>query len=294
MFFEGRVEKGEIPLDEPTQPENPEAPIPPEDPQVETPPTDAWSTFWNKLAPYKMNFTGDNIIFWTLVVFALLGVFSLVFVFFAERNDETVSLWKSIIKTLIAAAITLVAIWVASFFLKPLMATIVGLVVGFFFFTALWSALGWIKSFLITVLTLIGIVFMMALGAMILRAIFGDMDSIIAFINRPTIQLLGVMKIIGFFGGAWLIATQLGSSLARSIGQAFVATIIAIAILALLIWITSIGTLVSIILFSALYTVLLWIMRFRMVSNLFVETVRIVRIGLILAVVIGVVVWIVL
>jgi len=273
---------------------DPETPVPPENLQVETPTADAWSTFWNKLAPYKMSFTGDNMIFWTLVVFALLGVFSLVFVFFAERNDETVSLWKSIIKTLIAAAITLVAIWVASFFLKPLMATIVGLVVGFFFFTTLWSALGWIKSFLITVLTLIGIVFMMALGAMILRAIFGDMDSIIAFINRPTIQLIGVMKIIGFFGGAWLIATQLGSSLARSIGQAFVATIIAIAILTLLIWITSIGTLVSIILFSALYTVLLWIMRFRMVSDLFVETVRIVRIGLILAIVLGIIIWIVL
>ena len=102
-------------------------------------------------------------------------------------------------------------------------------------------------------------------------------------------QLLGIMKMIGFFGGAWLIGTQLGS-----IGQAFVATVIALAILGLLIWITSLGTLVSILLFSALYTVLLWIMRFRMVSNLFAETVRIVRIGLILAVTISLVVWIIL
>jgi hypothetical protein len=135
---------------------------------------------------------------------------------------------------------------------------------------------------------------MLALGALIIRAVFDDVESFIAFINQPTLQLMGIMKMIGFFGGAWLIGTQLGSSLARSIGQAFVATVIAIAILGLLIWITSIGTLISIILFSALYTVLLWIMRFRMVSNLFVETVRIIRIGMILAFMIGIVVWIVL
>ena len=102
------------------------------------------------------------------------------------------------------------------------------------------------------------------------------------------------MKIVGFFGGAWLIATQLGSSLARSLGQALVATVIALGILGLLIWITHIGTLVSVLLFSVLYTVLLWIMRFRMVSNLFAETVRIVRIGIILELVIGIIIWIIL
>lgn len=88
--------------------------------------------------------------------------------------------------------------------------------------------------------------------------------------------------------------TQLGSSLVRSLGQAFVATAIALMILGLLMWITGIGTLASLVIFSLLYAVLLWIMRFRIVSNLFVETVRIVRIVIILAVVIGLVVWIVL
>jgi hypothetical protein len=107
-------------------------------------------------------------------------------------------------------------------------------------------------------------------------------------------QLMGIMKIVGFFVGAWLIMTQLGSSLVRSLGQAFVATAIALMILGLLIWITGIGTLISLVVFSVLYAVLLWIMRFRMVSNLFVETVRIFRVALILAVVIGLVVWIVL
>ncbi len=105
---------------------------------------------------------------------------------------------------------------------------------------------------------------------------------------------MGIMKIIGFFVGTALIMTQLGSSLVRSLGQAFVATAIALMILGLLMWITGIGTLASLVIFSLLYAVLLWIMRFRIVSNLFVETVRIVRIVIILAVVIGLVVWIVL
>lgn len=185
-------------------------------------------------------------------------------------------------------------IWIASLFLHPITAIIVGLIIGFFFFITLWSALGWIKSLLITILTFIGIVFILALGFIILRAIFGDAQGILIFINRPQIQLMNIMKIFGLFGGAWLIATQLGSSLVRSFGQAFVATVTSLIILGLLIWITHIGTLISILVFSLLYAVILWIMRFRMVSNLFAETVRIIRITLILMVMIGLVVWIVL
>lgn len=294
VFFEGRVEKGEIPTDEPVQPESPQTPTVPENPETPTSSSDAWTAFWNTLTPYTAHFTGNNMPFWTLVLLSVLGVFGLVFVFFAERNDEQVSLWKSIVKTLVASAVTLVAVWVLSFFLKPVTAIVLGVIVGFFFFITLWSVLGWIKSFLITVLTFIGVVFILALSALVLRALFGNIDSIFTFINTPTIQLLGIMKIVGFFGGAWLIATQLGSSLARSLGQALVATVIALGILGLLIWITHIGTLVSVLLFSVLYTVLLWIMRFRMVSNLFAETVRIVRIGIILALVIGIIIWIIL
>ena len=288
------MEKGEIPTDEPVQPESPQTPTVPESPQTPTSSADAWTAFWSAFTPYTTQFTGNNMPFWTLVLLSVIGVFGLVFVFFAERNDEQVSLWKSIVKVLVASAVTLVAVWVLSFFLKPVTAIVLGVIVGFFFFITLWSVLGWIKSFLITVLTFIGVVFILALSALVLRALFGDIYSISTFINTPTIQLLGIMKIVGFFGGAWLIATQLGSSLARSLGQALVATVIALGILGLLIWITHIGRLVSVLLFSVLYTVLLWIMRFRMVSNLFAETVRIVRIGIILALVIGIIIWIIL
>lgn len=292
-FFEGLIERGDLPTDEPQAPTEPTEP---EAPGVVVPVDsgDAWASLRAKMAPYKVYFTGSNTPFWALMALSILGVFSLFFVFFADRNDEPVSLWKSILKTLIALLIMLIAVWLASYFLSPVPALIVGFLIGVFFFVTLWSALGWIKSLLITLLTLIGIVFMMALGYIIVRMMFDDTQSILEFISQPRIQLLGVMKIIAFFLGAWLIMVQLGSSLVRALGQAFVATVISTIILGLIMWITGIGTALSIIVFTLLYAVLLWIMRFRMVSNLFVETVRIFRVALILAVVIGLVVWIVL
>ncbi len=264
-------------------------------PPVDTVDTsEAWTAFREKLAPYKTYFTGKNSAFWILVGLSALAIFSLFFVFFANRNDEPVSLWKSLVKTLIAILVAGISVWIASYFLSPITALIVGSVIGLFFFVTLWSALGWIKSLLITLLTLIGVVFISALSFIILRLIFDDIGSILAFVHRPRMQLLGVMKILGFFVGTALIMYQLRSSLVRSLGQAFVATVISTIILALIMWITGIGTFVSVILFSALYGILLWIMRFRMVSNLFVETVRIFRVALILAVVIGLVVWMIL
>ena len=295
-FFEGLIERGDLPTGEPQAPTEPTEPEPP----VIIPPVDAidsadaWDALRAKIAPYKAYFTGGNTPFWMLMALGALGVFSLFFVFFADRNDEPVSLWKSVTKTLIALLIMLVAVWLASYFLSPIPALIVGFIVGVFFFITLWNALGWIKSLLITLLTLIGIVFMMAIGFIVLRMMFDDTQSILEFMNQPRIQLLGVMKIIAFFLGAWLIMAQLGSSLVRALGQAFVATVISTIILGLIMWITGIGTFLSIVVFALLYAVLLWIMRFRMVSNLFVETVRIFRVALILAVVIGLVVWIVL
>lgn len=246
------------------------------------------------MAPYTAYFTGKNVLFWTLVALSTLTVFSLFFVFFADRNDEPVGFWKSLSKTLIAVALALISIWLASYFLSPTSAVIVGLLIGTFFFITLWSALGWIKSLLITVLTLIGIIFIMALGFILLRMIFDDTRGILDFITQFRIQLMGVMAMVGFFIGALLIMTQLRSVPVRSLGQAFIATLISLIILALIMWITGIGTFLSVVIFSLLYAVLLWIMRFRMVSGLFAETVRIVRVTLILAVVIGLVVWIVL
>lgn len=295
-FFEGKIERGGLPTD-------PEAPIDSEKPEPEKPDTttpdeetdaSAWAAFWEKLTPYTAKLGGQNSAFWIVMALSVLGIFSLLFVFFADRNDEPVSLLKTVAKTLLACAAAILCIWIASLFFKPITAIIIGSLIGLLLFIGLWGVIGWVKALLITILTFIGIILLMTLGFLILRAVFGDTQEVIDFANRPEIQLLNIMKIVGFFGGAWLIASQLGSSLARSIGQSLVATAVSVIILGLLAWMTAIGTVVSVILFSIIYAAVLWLMRFRMVDNLFVESVRIVRIAIILGVVIGLVAWIVL
>jgi len=107
--------------------------------------------------------------------------------------------------------------------------------------------------------------------------------------------MIGIMKIIGIFLGTWLITTQLNSSLFRAAGQAIIATVVSVGLLVFLLWIIgALGTITCVVIFSLFYAVLLWIMRFRMVSNLFAETVRIIRIAVIIAVVTGVLAWIIL
>lgn len=293
VFFEGRVEKGELPTDEPIPTDDPTRPEP-LPPVQENATSASWEIFWAKLTPYTTQLTGSNTSFWTLILVSLFGVFSILFVFFAERNDEQVSLFKSIIKTLVAAAITLVAVWIASLFLSPIKALVAGVVVGVFFFMTLWSALGWIKSILITILTFIGLVFVLALGFLVLRGVVGDTVAILQFLNTSTIKLLSILKIGGILGGVWLIMTQLRSGLFSAVAQAIVSTVVSLGILSLLIWIAHIGMWVSLALFVLLYVMLLWIMRFRMVSNLFAETVRIVRVGLILGVLLSIIVFIIL
>ncbi len=195
---------------------------------------------------------------------------------------------------IISLVIGVVGFWLASLFVGTFTAQVIGLIVAFFFFMALWSALGWIKSFLITILSLIAFIFLLSLGGIFARLFFHDIASVLIFLARPEVRLIGVLKIAGIMAGSFLIFSQLGSNLFRSVGQALVATVISLAILAFLMWLGHISTFVAIGVFVLMYAALLWIMRFRMVSNLFVETVRIVRIALILAVIIGIVVWIIL
>ena len=248
----------------------------------------------NWFSPYSQYFTGKNIPFWSLTVLALITLFSFLFVFFAERNDESVPFWKTLLKVLVSFVIGIVGYWVASFFLGTLTSQIIGLVLGFFFFMGLWSALGWIKSFLITVLSLIVFVFLLSLASIAARLFFDDVVSIFTFLARPEVRLLALLKIVGVIAGTFLIFSQLGSNLIRAVGQAIVATLIALAILAFLMWLGDISTWVAVIVFALVYAALLWIMRFRMVSNLFAETVRIVRVVLIIAVAVGILAWIVL
>lgn len=282
-FFEWLVEKGDLPNDDTDT--SGWAGETPDDTGV------APTGFF---AQYMSHFTGENLSFWILISLAYLGVFSFLFVFFADRNEEVAPFWKTLLKSLIAIVIGIVAFWLVSFFASELTAQIVGVIIGLFMFMAFWSTLGWIKSILITILTLIAFIFLLSVGGMVVRVIFHDLAHFLNFLDSPSIRMIGIMKIIGICIGSWLIITQLGSSLFRAVGQAIVATVISVSLLAFLFWLGSMSNLVSVLLFTIIYAVILWIMRFRMVSNLFAETVRIVRIALILWVIVGIVMWIVL
>lgn len=266
-------------------PVTPENPTTPEEPTVEP--------SMSILTPYMPYLTG-NTSYWSLVVLGLLGLLSILFVFFAERNDEEVTLWKVFVKFIISVLVAAGIMWIVSLFASAKVALVVGIIAGFFFYISLWSVLGWIKSFLITVLSLIALAFFLAAIALASRFFFDDISQVLDFVTSIAAQRLMVVGIIGTFIGAILIATQLGSSFIRSFGQSLGATLIALVVVAFLAWINPLGTVSTVVLFVILFAILLWIMRFRIVSNLFVETIRIVRVALVLAVVIGIIIWIVL
>lgn len=103
-----------------------------------------------------------------------------------------------------------------------------------------------------------------------------------------------VIGIVGLFVGTLLIIGLLDEGILQSFSQSLGATLIALILVAFLQWIGDIGTVTTVLVFALLYGILLWIMRFRMVSDLFVDTVRVIRVMVILGIVIGLVVWIVL
>lgn len=295
-FFEGRIERGELPetdngngdgeVEEPGKED--------EESSFELSALNDWEVFKAKIADYIPHITGKNIPFWTLVGLSLGTIFSLLFVFFAERNDVSVPLWKSVLKTLIALCISAVTLWAFSFFSGPLVASLVAAVIGFFFLVALWSGLGWIRSFLISLLTLIATLFLVALTIICVRLIFGTWSDFFTFITTLFAQRTGIFAMVGFFVGAWLITVQLHTSLIRALIEAFISTFVAILILVFISWILTFGTIWSLVIFTLVYGVVLWILRFRLVSNLFVETVRIIRVMVILLLILALVVWILL
>ena len=225
---------------------------------------------------------------------AYIAVFSFLFVFFADRNDESVSFWNTILKLIVSGVLGVIIFWIFSLFASTNVALVLSIIAAVIIFIALSRLFGWIKSLLVTLLSLIGFVFLAALIVLIIRAIFGDMQSFFAYAMKPEIRMISIMKLTGIFAGTYLITSQLRSSLFSSLGQAMIATLVSIGLLAFLIWMGPLSTLTSVILFSGIYAVILWIMRFRMVSNLFAETVRIVRIAIIIALIASMLIWIIL
>ena len=135
------------------------------------------------LTPYMKYFEGRNIPFWTVIGLALLGLFSVIFVLFADRNEEVVSFWKTFLKGLMSIVVGVIGFWIATFFVSYTTSQIVGAVIAIFFFISLWSALGWIKSFLVTILTLICFIVILAIGGLIVRAFFTDLLHFLAWLS---------------------------------------------------------------------------------------------------------------
>lgn len=104
--------------------EDPIDTVDPVDPEIEEPVKAPSETLTQKLfsengilTPYKMIL----LIEWPFLIYSLLiimGIFSALFVFFAERNDETASWMKTFFKTLIAVMVGSALFWLATYWLS--------------------------------------------------------------------------------------------------------------------------------------------------------------------------------
>ncbi len=218
---------------------------------------------------------------------------AILFSFFAERNDAPVSFFKSIIKILLAGAIVLGIAWIVSFFTDSLTSLVFGSIIGLFFFITLWKALGWLTSILVTLLTLISTLFVAALVLFLMRLIFDSLPEAFSSVVQEPYSNIVVFLLSGFVLGTFLILTQLHTSLFRAFSQTFIATVFATVLVTFIMWIGAQFSWGMILIFGILYAALLWILRFRMTSDLFAETVRIVRVSLILVAFLWLVHWIV-
>jgi len=77
------------------------------------------------LVPYKTLLSIE----WPFFVFLLaviIGIFSGLFVFFAERNDETASWMKTFFKTMISLFVGIAIFWLATYWLSLLVSAFLG------------------------------------------------------------------------------------------------------------------------------------------------------------------------
>lgn len=249
---------------------------------------------FSQIQQHIPSFTLSNSFSWAGVIGGLLIFFAVLFLFFTGRNEEETSLIAIILKIIVSSILGLIVYWIGTFFLTTQTAFIVAAVMSFFIFVTSYSIFGWFKSLLITILSLISFVFILACFLLLGKVVFDTVGDFFWFMAQDHILLLFVCVWSGLFIGTWLIVTQLRVRLFVALGQSIIATCVTIAIVSLLFWLSSVGTFTTIILFVCLYTILLWIMRFRDGERVFAETVRVVRVGLLLLVILSFIVWIIL
>lgn len=282
MFVDGKVQTWQPIWEEDT----------PSELQVPDAPSDirfmSWETLLKKifpengvLTPYKMFFSLE---LWFLLFLWLIWVafFSAIFVFFAERNDESVTWMQVFFRTVFSLFLGGVVGYFVSFQTSLLVSAICMIVVFWGMFLILVRIGSVIKTLFVMILTLIATSFFAGLFIIAWRMTNITPQILWDFIARDTLQWFFIIASIGIFGWSWLIRTQLKMSPLWSVVSSFVATLFGVGTLVFIRWLWPLTLPASVIVFSLLFGAFTWILAFRQSSKLLLTSVRVLRITLLL------------
>ncbi len=223
----------------------------------------------------------------------IIGIFSALFVFFADRNDETAVWGKIFLKTLISLVVGGAVFWLASYQLSLFWSGIIGLIIGVIAFLSLSNIGGKIKTFFVTLLSCIVLGFLVGVLVVILRITDNTLQTVLTFLAEDMTQIFYILGSIGIFFGSWLIHTQLNNRLSGAISGSLVATFFSLLILGFVYWLGPISLTWAVILFSVLFGAFLWVLSFRANHALFALSVRVLRIVIFLGLACGLLIWLI-
>ena len=290
VFFEWRVEKWDpLPGEEPI----PTTDIPSETPVIDLPSGTIFQKLFSEngfLTPYK-TFISIELPFLAFLLFAIVGIFSALFVFFAERNDETASWMKTFFKTLIALLVGGAVFWLATYWLSLRFSALISGVIAAIAFLSLADLGGKMKTLFVALLACIAFAFFMSVAVILLRTMNSTAHTILDFMTKDTFQIGMILGSIGVFLGSWLIKTQLKTSWAGAISGALIATIFSLLILVFVYWLGPISAVSIILLFSLLFWAFVWVLSFRLSHTLLLTSIRVLRIIIILGIISFIAVW---
>jgi len=221
-------------------------------------------------------------------------LFSALFVFFADRNDVTVSWGKVFLKTLIALAVGSAVFWLASYQFSLFWSGIIALVIGIIAFLSLSNVGGKIKTFIVFLLSCIVLTFLVGVLVVILRATDNTLQTVLTFLVKDTSQIFIILGSVGVFFGSWFTRTQLDNRLSGAISGSVIATFFSLLILGFVLWLGPISLIWTVVLFSALFGAFLWILSFRANHGLFALSVRVLRTVVFLGLMSGLLIYVIL
>lgn len=294
VFFEWRVEKWDpLPVDE----EDPVDTVDPVDPEIGEPVEIPSQTLAQKLfaengilTPYKI-LLNIEWPFLAFLVVVIIGIFSALFVFFAERNDETASWMKTFFKTIIALIVGGAVFWLLTYWLSLLVSGLIGGLIGAVAFLSLSDLGGKIKTIFVTLLACIAFGFFVSIAVIVLRTMNTTPQAVLEYITQDTFQMIAILGSIGVFIGSWLIKTQLKTSTAGAVSGALIATLFSLLILVFVYWLWPIVPVMATLLFSLLFGAFVWVLSFRLNQTLLLTSVRVLRMMILLGMLCFIVVW---